>query len=139
MGRNIPSNFPVEISEVFLLCKLLYLDRLKRDGKISIIIGENLAKIQSRSLQHRSLRHCNYIYLLSPSASSSEWRFLQQWLEDSCCFRYNTMWLDRFVSYIVEESAASIFRFYSEYGGSKFLSKLNTYLADYMASHARKQ
>jgi len=139
MGRNIPSNFPVEISEVFLLCKLLYLDRLKRDGKISILIGENLAKIQSRSLQHRSLRHYNYIYLLSLSTSSSECRFLQQWLEDSCCLRCNTMCPDRFVSDIMEESAASIFRFYSEYGGRKFLSKLNTYLADYMASHARKQ
>lgn len=89
-GRNIPSDFPVEISEVFLLCKLLYLDRLKRNGKISIIIGENLAKIQSRSLPHRSLRHYNYIYLLSLSlfASSSERKFLQQWLEDSCCLRY---------------------------------------------------
>jgi len=107
--------------------------------KFSIIIGENVAKIQCRSLQHRSLRHYNYIYLLSLSASSSEWRFLQQWLEDSCCFRYNTTWPDRFISDILEESAAPIFRFYSEYGGSKFLSKLNTYLADYMASHARKQ
>jgi len=91
MGRNIPSNVPVEISEVFLSCKLLNLDRLNRDGKISIIIGENLAKIQSRSLQHRSLRHYNYVYLLSLSASSSEWRFLQQWLEDSCYLKYNTM------------------------------------------------
>ena len=40
-GRRTPSNFPVEISEVFILYMLPYLDRLKRAGKISIIIGED--------------------------------------------------------------------------------------------------